>query len=197
MKIGNKITELRKRDGLSQEELAEKLGVARQTISKWEIGETSPDLKQAKELSNVFKVSLGEMVGNGNEDDLIEKINTIEKKTNQTLKTTRIILASMLSIFVIYLVATIMLGLNFSRWHTEIEKPDIANAMLKCSIDDKTYEFLIQSDENDDIIITSGSEYIAEIVHDKEQKQGEPFKKGVQLTSYIINYFRDNNGSCE
>ena len=54
MKIGNKIAELRKRDSLSQEELAEKLGVARQTISKWEIGETSPDLKQAKELSNIF-----------------------------------------------------------------------------------------------------------------------------------------------
>ena len=44
MEIGNKIMELRKKSGLSQEELAEKVGVARQTISKWELGETSPDL---------------------------------------------------------------------------------------------------------------------------------------------------------
>ena len=43
MKIGKKIMDLRKKNGLSQEELAEKVGVARQTISKWELGETSPD----------------------------------------------------------------------------------------------------------------------------------------------------------
>ena len=50
MEIGKKIMELRKKNGFSQEELAEKVGVARQTISKWELSETSPDLKQAKEL---------------------------------------------------------------------------------------------------------------------------------------------------
>ena len=47
MEIGNKIMELRKKSGLTQEELAEKIGVARQTISKWELGETYPDIKQA------------------------------------------------------------------------------------------------------------------------------------------------------
>ena len=50
MEIGNKIMELRKKNNLSQEELAEKVGVARQTISKWELGETAPDLKQAKKI---------------------------------------------------------------------------------------------------------------------------------------------------
>ena len=45
MEIGNKIQELRKKNGLSQEQLAEKIGVARQTISKWELGETYPDLE--------------------------------------------------------------------------------------------------------------------------------------------------------
>ena len=57
MDIGKKIFELRKQNNLSQEALAEKVGVARQTISKWELGETSPDIKQAKELSNIFRVS--------------------------------------------------------------------------------------------------------------------------------------------
>ena len=50
MEIGNKIMELRKKNNLSQEELAEKVGAARQTISKWELGETAPDLKQAKKI---------------------------------------------------------------------------------------------------------------------------------------------------
>ena len=61
MEIGNKILELRKKNNLSQEALAEKIGVSRQTISKWELGETSPDIKQAKELSKVFNVSLDEL----------------------------------------------------------------------------------------------------------------------------------------
>ena len=50
MAIGNRIYELRKSQKLSQEKLAEKIGVTRQTISNWELNESSPDLKQAKEL---------------------------------------------------------------------------------------------------------------------------------------------------
>ena len=44
MSLGNQIHELRKKNNLSQEQLAEKVGVARQTISKWELGETAPDI---------------------------------------------------------------------------------------------------------------------------------------------------------
>ena len=54
MELGNKILELRKKEKLSQEELAEKINVTRQTISKWELNETTPDIKQAKELSKIF-----------------------------------------------------------------------------------------------------------------------------------------------
>lgn len=64
MDFGKRIQELRKKCNLSQEELADKIGVARQTISKWELNETSPDLKQAKKLSKIFDVSLDELVDN-------------------------------------------------------------------------------------------------------------------------------------
>ena len=43
MELGKQIYELRKKANLSQEQLAEKVGVSRQTISKWELGETAPD----------------------------------------------------------------------------------------------------------------------------------------------------------
>lgn len=62
--IENKIQDLRKKHNLSQEELAEKIGVARQTISKWELGETSPDLKQAKKIADIFNVNLDELTSN-------------------------------------------------------------------------------------------------------------------------------------
>jgi len=53
---------LRRLKGLTQEELAEKLSVTRQTISKWETGESAPDLVKAKQLAEVFGVSLDELV---------------------------------------------------------------------------------------------------------------------------------------
>ena len=45
MNLGNSLFHARKRRGLSQEDVAEKLGVSRQTISKWETGETIPDIR--------------------------------------------------------------------------------------------------------------------------------------------------------
>ena len=63
MNIGQNIMNLRKGAKLSQEQLAEKMGVTRQTISNWELDESSPDLKQGKELSKIFNVSLDDLTG--------------------------------------------------------------------------------------------------------------------------------------
>ena len=53
MSLGNSLFNARKKSGLSQEAVAEKLGVSRQTISKWELDETLPDIRQSKRLSNL------------------------------------------------------------------------------------------------------------------------------------------------
>ena len=63
MNIGQNILNLRKGANLSQEQLAEIIGVTRQTISNWELEESSPDLKQAKELSRFFNISLDDLTG--------------------------------------------------------------------------------------------------------------------------------------
>ena len=57
MCIGNSLFSARKRSGLSQEEVAEKLGVSRQTVSKWEQNETLPDIRRHTETGNQEKVS--------------------------------------------------------------------------------------------------------------------------------------------
>lgn len=61
MKFNEKLIKLRKAAGLSQEELGNRLDVARQTISKWELGETTPEMDKLVELSNLFNVSMDEM----------------------------------------------------------------------------------------------------------------------------------------
>lgn len=57
MILADKIIELRKRQGMSQEELAEKLGVSRQSVSKWEGAQSTPDLNRILQLSEIFGVS--------------------------------------------------------------------------------------------------------------------------------------------
>ncbi len=62
MSLGNSLFNARKKSGLSQEEVAEKLGVSRQTISKWELDETLPDIQQSKRLSNLYHLTLDELI---------------------------------------------------------------------------------------------------------------------------------------
>ena len=62
MEFNNKLYELRKQKGLSQEELAGRLNVSRQTISKWEVGESTPDMDNLVSISELFGVSLDELV---------------------------------------------------------------------------------------------------------------------------------------
>ena len=86
MNIGQNILNLRKGANLSQEQLSEKLGVTRQTISKWELNETSPDIKQAKELSKIFKISLDELTDNDMSNLVIQKVSNTEKLAGLVLK---------------------------------------------------------------------------------------------------------------
>ena len=62
MSLGNNLFNVRKKSGLSQEDVAEKLGVSRQTISKWELDETLPDIQQSKKLSNLYHLTLDELI---------------------------------------------------------------------------------------------------------------------------------------
>lgn len=57
MAISDKIQELRKQNGMSQEQLAEKMGVSRQAVSKWESGICAPDIEKIIGLSELFGVS--------------------------------------------------------------------------------------------------------------------------------------------
>lgn len=62
MSFASGLYHARKKSGLSQENVAEKLGVSRQTISKWETGETLPDIRQSKRLAVLYHITLDELV---------------------------------------------------------------------------------------------------------------------------------------
>ena len=136
MEIGNKIMELRKKSGLSQEELAEKVGVARQTISKWELGETSPDLKQSKELSKIFKVSLDELTDNDIKDILVEKTSNTEKLAGLILK--------LIKFLVVVLLLSPILLVTLKIIFKNIYKANsgrLMNTSIVCTLHGETYSY--------------------------------------------------------
>lgn len=78
MAFGQKLQLVRKQNGMSQEELADKLSVSRQSVSKWELEESFPDTKNIVQLSKLFKVTTDCLL---NDDiSLLQPINNIPEK---------------------------------------------------------------------------------------------------------------------
>ena len=102
MNIGEKIYNLRKKKNLSQEELANILNVSRQSISKWETGESTPDLDKIVPLCNFFEISTDEFL-KGNSIVYERKLKE-EKKKNKALT-----LSLCLVIFGIMIILTMIL----------------------------------------------------------------------------------------
>ena len=84
MEIGNKIKKYREHINLSQEELADKVYVSRQTISNWENNKSYPDINSLKLLGNVFDVSLDEFIKKDIEE-MKRRINEYDLKKYNTL----------------------------------------------------------------------------------------------------------------
>ena len=79
MEIGTQIKKYRNHMGISQEELAEKVYVSRQTISNWETGKNYPDIHSAVMLSSVFNISLDQLI-KGDVEIMKKEITKIEIK---------------------------------------------------------------------------------------------------------------------
>ena len=119
MDFNNRLYQLRKQKGLSQEELANRLNVSRQTVSKWEVGDSTPDMEKLIAISDLFDVSLDKLVM-GKEDEpqnptttkselvtvLNEKVLTSnnKKKAKSVLKIVGIIAAVILLVDVISMI---------------------------------------------------------------------------------------------
>lgn len=83
MKFGDKLIRLRKKNGLSQEELAEKLGVSRQSVSKWESNNTYPETDKIVQICNLFNCSMDDLINEKIVDiDEVERGNKSSSSIN-------------------------------------------------------------------------------------------------------------------
>ena len=186
MDLGKKILELRKKQNLSQEQLAEKMNVTRQTISKWELNETTPDIKQAKELSKIFNISLDELTDNDINNIVVEKISNTEKIAGLVLK----ILKCLGIIFLVVLVIDVTSLIMFSTLRTTTITKENIQVEMNCIKGDTTYMITVDTDKNYNCDNCSKEMY-------KEIKNIVNYSDLELTVRNVENYFENIKGSCE
>ena len=140
-----KLTELRKYNALSQEALAEKIGVSRQAISKWERGDASPDTDNLISLSKIYDVSLDDLLGEKTAEEIIKEKeekkasseeavkaapvsngekaeNKAQKKKKKKTKSAPLFpgiskLLFKIPFFLIVIIAYLVIGFLLNKWH--------------------------------------------------------------------------------
>lgn len=180
MELGNKIYEHRKKLGLSQEQLAEKIGVSRQTISKWELGETSPDIKQAHMLSQIFSVSLDELTGNDTKEVIYEKVSNTEKLAGLIIKILKVLGISLIAFLIL---SVIMIALGIASFSNLREEGIVEAVAWTEDLGEDTYTIELRSDGN--VNITGPSEEIKEDIMELVVV-GDINKSEDNITEYFI-----------
>lgn len=102
MEIGKKLKEARLNRGLTQEVIAEKLNVSRQTISNWENEKSYPDIISVIELSNLYSISLDDLLKG--DDEMMEHL---QESTNVVKSNQKLLRAIILNIIVVILLVTL------------------------------------------------------------------------------------------
>lgn len=103
-RVGNNISYYRKAKGLTQSALAEKLSYSDKAVSKWERGESEPDIYVIYKMSELFDCSVNDIIGKGGKDDITDdKLNEILKK-----KQFRQIMITALSVGLVWLVVSVI-----------------------------------------------------------------------------------------
>lgn len=114
MDFSEKLFKLRKTHGFSQDELADKLGVTRQSISKWESNQATPELEKVVKLAEIFDTSTDYLLHPSSTDELMLKTSMLEKQQKSILSQQALvqnhqflivsILLAVLSIIVLFII---------------------------------------------------------------------------------------------
>lgn len=186
MKLGENILKLRKEKKLSQEELAEKVNVTRQTISNWELNETQPTPNQLKILSKIFNISIDKLLDNDVENLLVEKVSNTEKLAGIIIKTLKVIGV----VFIILVIVDIIALISYSVIREVGSSSVTQEVTINCSIDQNDYLITVGSDAY--FNCSNCSENIQDGIRsliDHADIDG--------TIENIETYFSENNGICE
>lgn len=186
MNLGKKIAELRKKNNLSQEELDEKVCVARQTISKWEIGDTTPDINQVKIISKIFNISIDELVDNDINNLIVEKVSNTEKLAGITIKILKVFGIMLIVFITLIFLFVIIFMVDMPRNDYDI----VGRTKVSCNLDNEKYVYEAEYNKNYQVINSGGDAYIM------NHTDIESYEDVNKIVAHIEDYFNDHGGKC-
>ncbi len=142
MKLGEHIANLRKEQNLSQEQLAEMVGVTRQTMSNWELGVTAPNPEQLIFLAKTFHRSVDEMLGHDTSDILVQKMSNTERLVGLIIK----LIKGLGILFLVFVIIDVMALCLFMIMRKETNVSSNEEVTLRCQVGDQDYLISLGSD---------------------------------------------------
>lgn len=186
--LGEKIISERKKCKLSQEDLAEKLGITRQTISNWELNETSPDLKQASKLCDIFNISLDELTGKGNV--ILTKLDKTEEQSKLIIKLVKTV-GITLGTLIFILLCIVSIYIYSTNYYTA--EPTATGEGRFCYYNGKISNYTVMKNNSDgSLSYDIGDINIMNDLDLYNVKKGEP----KEILEKIVKYIKDNGGTC-
>lgn len=187
MKLGENILKLRKEKGLSQEQLGEMVDVTRQTISNWELGETTPNPEQLKLLSKALNVSVDELIDNDIKGILEVKVSNTEKLAGIIIKILKVIGI----LFVVFVVIDVIAFIMYAAIKKEPTIKHTESVELFCTLDDD--EYIIEVGSDGYFNCSNCSKELQKEIKNNYIDYGDIPKTEESISSY----FKNNNGFCE
>ena len=140
MKFNEKLIDLRKKQGLSQEELGYKLNVTRQTVSKWELGQTTPEMDKLIEISKLFNVSIDELLNNEEIETDANPIIETQTKEKKNIREQIIKIILILSLIVVMVLIVFKATEIISNKWNEIQEREAQEQEQKDKIFDTVFD---------------------------------------------------------
>lgn len=186
--LGEKIISERKKCKLNQEDLAEKLGITRQTISNWELNETSPDLKQASKLCDIFNISLDELTGK--ENTILTKLDKTESNSKLIIKLVKTV-GITLGTLIFILLCIVSIYIYSTNYYTA--EPTATGEGKICYYNGKISDYTVMKNNSDgSLSYDIGDINIMNDLDLYNVKKGEP----KEILEKIVKYIKDNGGTC-
>ena len=186
----------RKNKGLTQEELADKIHVARQTISKWEKGYSVPDADQLADMAEIFELATGDLLGkqvetNQMEPSVSEQLASLNEQfaihNRRARKNRKIVF---LFICIIAALGVFWIGLNIAGVVNKSPK-ESGSTSWELTLDGEKYVYSITYSKDYQIISSGGDAYVDNHV------DLYLYDDANQVAAHVTDYFRDHGGEVK
>ena len=199
--LSENIKELRRQKGISQEQLAAKLHVVRQTVSKWEKGLSVPDAQMLCSIADFFEVPVSELLGEKieKEEDTNEVAiqlallnEQLAERSRRTRKIVKGIIIGIISLFlaaVILFMTAVFLRVQYKK---SVSEDTWTTASFVCTLDGKEYYYEIEYDNQYQIHTGGGDAWISNHVFG-----GRSFDDANVFKAQLEDYFKLHGGTVK